>query len=228
MECMTETTIIPVQPVYSIDGRTITAEVLNEEPLIMKLENVLSDEECRKLIASAAPRLKRSRLANKEVSPIRTSSGMFFDEKENSFIDEIEKRISSLMHVPVSHAEALQVLNYQPGQEYKAHYDFFGPDHPSSKNNRISTLVMYLNDVEEGGETTFPCLGISVKPAKGSAVYFEYFYNNLKLNELTLHCSEPVIRGEKWVATQWMRRQQIRERVSPIVYTRTGPWPSSA
>jgi prolyl 4-hydroxylase len=222
---ITEISIIPVQPVYSINGRIITAAVLNVAPLIMRLENVLSDEECRKLIASAAPRLKRSRLANKEVSPIRTSSGMFFDEKENPFIDETEKRISSLMHVPVSHAEGLQVLNYQPGQEYKAHYDFFGPDHPSSKNNRISTLVMYLNDVEEGGETTFPYLGISVKPAKGSAVYFEYFYNNPKLNELTLHSSEPVIRGEKWVATLWMRRQQIRERVSPIV---SSPWSSSA
>jgi prolyl 4-hydroxylase len=224
----TETSILPVQSVYSIDGRIITAAVLNEEPLIMKLENVLSDEECKALITSAAPRLKRSRLANKEVSPIRTSSGMFFDENESPFIDEMEKRISSLMHVPVSHAEGLQVLHYQPGQEFKEHVDFFGPNHPSSKNNRISTLVMYLNDVEEGGETTFPYLGISVKPAKGSAVYFEYFYSNPKLNELTLHCSEPVIRGEKWVATQWMRRQQIRERVSPTVHTWTSSWSSSA
>ncbi len=211
---ITEPSILPVQAVYSIDGHIITAAVLNEEPLIMKWENVLSDEECQALIASAAPRLERSRLANKEVSQIRTSSGMFFDENESPFIHEMEKRVSSFMHVPLSHAEGLQVLHYQPGQEFKEHYDYFGPNHPSSKNNRISTLIMYLNDVEEGGETTFPRLDISVKPVKGSAVYFEYFYNDPKLNELTLHCSKPVIRGEKWVATQWMRRQQIRERAS--------------
>lgn len=66
--------------------------------------------------------------------------------------------------------------------------------------------------MEEGGVTTFPNLGIVNVPKKGTAVYFEYFYNDQKLNELTLHSGEPVIHGEKWVATQWMRKKQIRER----------------
>ena len=70
-------------------------------------------------------------------------------------------------------------------------------------NNRISTLVMYLNDVEEGGETFFPKLNLSVHPRKGMAVYFEYFYQDQSLNELTLHGGAPVTKGEKWIATQW-------------------------
>ncbi|MER2049091.1 MAG: 2OG-Fe(II) oxygenase [Solibacillus sp.] len=209
----TEVSILPIQSVYSIDNRTITAEVLHEEPLIVKFLNVLSDEECQNLIDCASSRLERSKLAKKEISSIRTSSGMFFEENENPLISEIEKRISSLMHLPIEHAEGLQVLHYEPGQEFKAHFDFFGPNHPSSSNNRISTLVVYLNDVEEGGVTTFPNLGIVNVPKKGTAVYFEYFYNNQKLNELTLHSGEPVIQGEKWVATQWMRKKQIRERL---------------
>jgi len=177
----------------------------------MKFDHVLSDEECQVLIESAASRLEKSKLANKEVSQIRTSKGMFFDKNESLLITIIENRISSLMQVPIAHAEGLQVLHYEPGQEFKEHYDFFGPDTPSSQNNRISTLIIYLNDVEEGGETRLPNLGITVKPVMGSAVYFEYFYNNQALNELTLHSGEPVIRGEKWVATQWMRKQRIRE-----------------
>lgn len=205
-----ETSILPVQSVYPIDNLLITTEILHEYPLIVKFGNVLSDEECQALIDAAAPRMKRSKLANKEISPIRTSSGIFFEANESPLIIEIEKRTSSLMHVPLSHAEGLQVLHYAPSQEFKAHYDFFGHNHPSSQNNRISTLIMYLNDVEEGGETTFPNLEISVKPVKGSALYFEYFYNDPKLNELTLHCGLPVIRGEKWVANQWMRKQQFR------------------
>ncbi|WP_339262362.1 2OG-Fe(II) oxygenase [Solibacillus sp. FSL W7-1472] len=208
----TEVSILPIQSVYSIDNRTITAEVLHEEPLIVKFLNVLSDEECQNLIDCASSRLERSKLAKKEISSIRTSSGMFFEENENPLISEIEKRISSLMHLPIEHAEGLQVLHYEPGQEFKPHFDFFGPNHPSSSNNRISTLVVYLNDVEEGGVTTFPNLGIVNVPKKGTAVYFEYFYNDQKLNELTLHSGEPVIHGEKWVATQWMRKKQIRER----------------
>jgi prolyl 4-hydroxylase len=210
---LTEISILPIQSVYSIDNRTITAEVLQEEPLIVKFNNVLSDEECQALINSASSRLERSKLAKKEVSQIRTSSGMFFEENESPLIAEIEKRIASLMHLPMEHAEGLQVLHYEPGQEFKAHFDYFGPNHPSSSNNRISTLVIYLNDVEEGGATTFPNLGIVNTPSKGSAIYFEYFYNDQKTNELTLHSGEPVIRGEKWVATQWMRKKPIRERL---------------
>ena len=206
-----EVSILAIQSMYSVDNYVITAEVLNEEPLIVKFHNVLSDEECQTLIECASSRLKRSKLANKEFSQIRTSSGMFFDENEDPVITTIEKRVSTLMNVPIKHAEGLQVLHYEPGQEFKAHFDYFSEHHPSSKNNRISTLVMYLNEVEQGGETTFPNLGLTVMPTKGCAVYFEYFYNNERLNELTLHSSTPVIRGEKWVATQWMRKQRIRE-----------------
>lgn len=206
-----EVSILPIQSVYSIDNHMITATVLHEEPLIMKFDHVLSDEECQTFIETAVSRLKQSKLANKEVSLIRTSSGMFFEENESPLVTLIENRISSLMHVPVAHAEGLQILHYEPGQEFREHYDFFGLNSPSNHNNRISTLIIYLNDVEEGGETRLPKLGITVKPIRGSAVYFEYFYNNQALNELTLHSGEPVIRGEKWVATQWMRKQRIRE-----------------
>jgi prolyl 4-hydroxylase len=69
---------------------------------------------------------------------------------------------------------------------------------------------MYLNDVEEGGETYFPKLNFSVAPKKGMAVYFEYFYDNHHLNELTLHGGSPIIDGEKWAATQWMRRKRYK------------------
>ena len=209
----TEISILPVQSIYEVDNRIITSEVLCEEPLIVKFHNVLSDFECDALIECASSHLERSKLANKEMSLIRTSSGMFFEENENPIITNIENRISTLMHLPVEHAEGLQVLHYAPGQEFKAHFDYFGPNHPSSSNNRISTLVVYLNDVEEGGVTMFPNLGIKNTPVKGTAVYFEYFYTDEKTNELTLHTGEPVIRGEKWVATQWMRKKQIRERI---------------
>lgn len=209
---LVEVSILPVQPVYSIGNHIITAEVLHEEPLIIKFNGVLSDAECQALIGCASSRLERSKLATKEVNPIRTSSGMFFGENESPLITEIEKRISSLMHLPIAHAEGLQILHYEPGQEFKAHFDYFGQNHPSKNNNRISTLVIYLNDVEEGGATTFPNLGIVNTPTKGSAIYFEYFYNDQQINEQTLHSGEPVIRGEKWVATQWMRKKQIRER----------------
>jgi prolyl 4-hydroxylase len=206
-----EMSILPVQSFYSLDDGVFEGTVLYREPLIMRFERLLTDDECRQLIETAAPRLRESRLVNKVVSEVRTSRGMFFEEEESPFIRRIERRVSQLMNVPIEHAEGLQVLHYGPGQEYKAHHDFFAPGSPAARNNRISTLILCLNDVEEGGETVFSLLGIAVKPKRGSALYFEYFYRDPALNDLTLHSSVPVVRGEKWVATQWMRRQRIRE-----------------
>lgn len=180
-----------------------------EEPLIVILGNVLSDEECDELIRLSRDKMNRSKIGvTHEVNEIRTSSSMFFQENENDIITKIEKRISSIMNIPIEHGDGIQILKYTPGQEYKAHFDFFTSTSKPIKNNRISTIVMYLNDVEHGGETFFPKLNFSVSPQKGMAVYFEYFYNDKNVNELTLHGGAPVITGEKWVASQWMRRQK--------------------
>jgi len=182
-----------------------------EEPLIVILGNVLSNEECDELIRLSSDKLQRSKIGSThDVNELRTSSSMFFQESENEIVTRVEKRVSTIMNIPIEHGESMQILRYTPGQEYKAHYDYFSSTSQAAKNNRISTLIMYLNDVEQGGETFFPKLNLSVTPKKGMAVYFEYFYTDNDLNELTLHGGAPVIAGEKWVATQWMRKQKIR------------------
>ena len=191
------------------EDREIRILAKYEEPLVVVLGNVLSNEECDELIKHSREQLQRSKIGqDHEVNQIRTSSGVFCEE--NEMITRIEKRFSQIMNIPVENGDGLQVLLYTPGQEYQPHYDFFAEKSRASANNRISTLVMYLNDVEEGGETTFPMLNFSVVPSKGMAVYFEYFYNNHELNDFTLHAGTPVIKGEKWVATMWMRRQAFR------------------
>nr|WP_245976764.1 2OG-Fe(II) oxygenase [Oceanobacillus arenosus] len=195
---------------FQTEDREIHIVARLEEPLVAVLGNVLSDQECDELIQLSKDNMHRSKIGDsRQVNDIRTSSGMFFEE-EHDILTTIEKRVASIMNIPVEHAEGLQVLRYTPGQEYKAHYDYFSAASKASKNNRISTLVMYLNDVEEGGETFFPELDFSVTPKKGMAVYFEYFYDDQTLNERTLHGGAPVITGEKWIATQWMRRQRVR------------------
>ena len=79
----------------------------------------------------------------------------------------------------------------------------------SNRTGRVSTLVIYLNDVAEGGETVFPEAGIAVSPRKGSSVYFEYCNGAGQLPPLSLHAAAPVSVGEKWVATKWMRQRRF-------------------
>ena len=192
------------------EDREINIIARFEEPLVVVLGSVLDEEECEALIQLSKDRLQRSKIGGtKEVSDIRTSSGAFLTDIKNDILTRVEKRVSAIMGIPIEHGEGLHILNYKPGQEYKEHFDYFASTSVASSNNRISTLVLYLNDVEEGGTTYFPKLGLSVCPQKGMAVYFEYFYNDPMLNELTLHGGAPVVKGEKWIATQWMRRQKI-------------------
>lgn len=181
-----------------------------EEPLIVVLDSMLSDEECDELIRLSTDKMHRSKIGtSRSENEIRTSSSMFIEDSNNLIIARIEKRIEAVMNIPIEHGEGLQILRYAPGQEYRAHHDFFSSTSKVT-NNRISTLIMYLNNVEQGGETFFPHLNFSVTPKKGMAVYFEYFYNDPLLNDLTLHGGAPVEVGEKWVATQWMRKQRVR------------------
>ncbi len=203
--------------IFNHNGNTIKTEdrEINiiarlEEPLVVILGSVLDEEECDTLIQLAKDNLRRSKIGEtKEVSDIRTSSGAFLTDIKNDILERVERRVSTIMGIPMEHGEGLHVLNYKPGQEYKEHFDYFAPTSKAASNNRIATLVLYLNDVEEGGSTFFPKLNFSMYPQKGMAVYFEYFYNDQLLNELTLHGGAPVVKGEKWIATQWMRKQKI-------------------
>jgi prolyl 4-hydroxylase len=67
---------------------------------------------------------------------------------------------------------------------------------------------MYLNDVEAGGSTVFPEVGVDVLPRRGNAVYFAYCSENGALDPRTLHGGSPVGAGEKWIATKWFRERQ--------------------
>ncbi|MEZ5661867.1 MAG: 2OG-Fe(II) oxygenase, partial [Burkholderiaceae bacterium] len=70
---------------------------------------------------------------------------------------------------------------------------------------RIATLVLYLNTVEEGGETAFPKINVAVRARQGAAAYFEYHNAQGQLDPRCLHAGVPVRRGEKWIATKWLR-----------------------
>jgi len=187
-------------------------------PRVIVFGGLLSDAECDQMIALARPRMARSetvdnRTGGSEVNSARTSRGMFFERGETGVIDRIERRIAALLSWPVENGEGLQVLHYMPGAEYKPHFDYFDPVHPGSVpilkrgGQRVGTLVMYLNTPAKGGGTTFPDVGLEVAPIKGNAVFFSY--DRAHVDTKSLHGGAPVLEGEKWVATKWMREREF-------------------
>lgn len=199
------------------NDKIVDVSVRLEKPVVAVLDNFLSSDECDYLVEISKEKLKRSTIIDvvtgeQKVINDRTSKGTYFRLNENEFIQKIDKRISEVMNWPIENGEGIQILNYKIDDQYKAHFDYFPEQQVDLERGgqRVSTLVMYLNDVEQGGETSFPEIGLSVAPKKGSAVYFEYFNSKGQLDTLTLHSGDPVKKGEKWIATKWMRQSQYK------------------
>jgi prolyl 4-hydroxylase len=189
-----------------------------EQPRVVVFGDLLSAEECDALIALAEPRMARSRTVavktgGEEVNVDRTSDGMFFQRGETPLIERIEARIAALLRWPVENGEGLQILRYGPGAEYKPHYDYFDPAEPGTPSilrrggQRVGTLVMYLGEPEAGGGTVFPDVHLEVAPKRGNAVFFSY--ERPHKNTQTLHGGSPVLAGEKWIATKWLREREF-------------------
>lgn len=198
--------------------REILVHSRSDDPVFATLGNVADAEECRAVIALARPRLAPSTLVDPVsgrdvVSEKRSSWGMFFRLGENELIARLDRRLSALMNLPPEHGEGLQVLHYPAGAGSDPHHDYLAPGNAANRESiarsgqRVSTLVCYLNDVPEGGQTVFPQLGFAVSPLLGNACYFEYGDDGGRVDARSLHASLPVARGEKWVMTKWMRNR---------------------
>ena len=207
-------------PLY-LDGGDRQVAVLGSLalPRVVILGGLLSDQECDALIAAARPRLSRSltvatQTGGSEVNPDRTSQGMFFQRGESELVARIEARIARLIRWPVENGEGIQVLHYLPGTEYKPHYDYFDPKEPGTSTivkrggQRVGTVVMYLSEPEKGGGTSFPDVFFEVAPKRGNAVFFSY--ERPHPSTKTLHGGSPVIEGEKWIATKWLREREFK------------------
>ncbi|HXD41146.1 MAG TPA: 2OG-Fe(II) oxygenase [Ramlibacter sp.] len=185
-------------------------------PRVVVFGGLLSDEECQGLIELAKPRLARSltvetKTGGEEINVDRTSSGMFFQRGENELVRRIEARIARLLNWPEENGEGLQVLHYRPGTEYKPHYDYFDPKEPGTPTilkrggQRVGTLLMYLAEPDKGGGTTFPDVHLEIAPKRGNGVFFSY--ERPHPSTRTLHGGAPVLEGEKWIATKWLRER---------------------
>ncbi|KAG8501566.1 hypothetical protein CXB51_003866 [Gossypium anomalum] len=201
---------------------------LSWRPRAFIYKGFLSSDECDHLITLAKDKLEKSMVADNESgksveSEVRTSSGMFLQKAQDEVVADIEARIAAWTFLPVENGESIQILHYEHGQKYEPHFDYFHDKaNQQLGGHRIATVLMYLSDVESGGETVFPnaegrlsqvqdeswsaCAknGFAVKPRKGDALLFFSLHPDATTDTASLHGSCPVIKGEKWSATKWI------------------------
>jgi prolyl 4-hydroxylase len=194
---------------------------LEADPLVQKVpvegaemfaaDDFLSASECQQMAAMVDRLAQPSRVFDPETQrKYRTSYSSDVDTAD-PLVRAIDQRISDLLGIEPSWGESVQGQRYTQGQEFHAHHDWFhaGSDYWAEEQarggQRSWTAMAYLNDVEEGGETAFPHLGISIAPQAGMLLMWNNALPNGLPNEHTLHAALPVIRGRKFIITKWFR-----------------------
>jgi prolyl 4-hydroxylase len=195
----------------------------HETPYVLTLDNFLTDEECDFFIKEGY------RLGFKESSKVadmgdeymttgedkfdsgRTSRNTFCasDCYESEINMAVMNRMEALTGIPKENSEDLQLLKYEVDERYEEHHDSIWSWAELFCGHRIFTIFLYLNDVEEGGETRLNALNIDVKPKKGMALIWPSVRDDdlTALEDWGWHEAQPVKKGQKFGANAWFRSE---------------------
>lgn len=200
-EHMTNTT-------YDVSGYSIETDNYTK-PIV--IPNFLSKEECDKIIMHSTDKLVESEVVSGKDLEIRKSQQCWI-KKNDELIKPIIDKIVKMFNKEFDNAEDLQVVRYQPGQYYKYHHDSCCDVNDNCKEfvqrggQRVLTVLIYLNDGFEDGETHFKNLNLKLKPNKGDVIaFYPLADNSNKCHPHAEHAGLPVTKGEKWIANLWFR-----------------------
>jgi prolyl 4-hydroxylase len=193
-----------------------TAEKLNYPfTQIYVQKNFLSQEECDEAIDYMDTELHPSAVSNEEdrvmISPYRTSMTCNFSPHLTQLGADLTINIGNYMNLDPFLGESIQGQKYEEGEFYKSHWDYYHPLSAEYKTycewmgQRTWTFMIYLNDVEEGGETYFKFLDLKIKPEPGLAIFWNNLYSFGWPNFKTMHEALPPTKGKKYILTKWYR-----------------------
>ena len=201
---------------------------LCNDPYIYTIDNFLTEKECKFMIKVSKDNLKLAGVSTMNNDKVlepgkykgRTNSSFWMMHDAYPETLKIAKIIAEKIGCNYKHFESFQVIHYNENEEYKYHYDAFNRENEekykkfcSQRGNRLRTVLVYLNDVEEGGGTGFDKLDeydgeIIIEPKMGKMVVFNNVNDDGSLNRKSRHAGLPVIKGEKWAFNLWLRERE--------------------
>lgn len=179
---------------------------LSRDPDVRHFTRLFNPAECSCLMQASGNAFEPSMVydSNRRLvrDQIRTSDGATIHWLiEDPAIVALNRRIAAISGSAYENGEALALLRYSPGQEYRPHFDFV----TGASNRRLQTALVYLNDDYDGGETRFVRTGLTVKGGAGDVILFRNEGMDGGPNPLSEHAGLPVTRGVKYLATRWIR-----------------------
>lgn len=192
-------------------------EALTSDGAVLRFPGLLTPAECEHVARSAVDLFEPavvvdSRTGREIRHPHRTSDGAVLGPTRESLpVRAINRRIAAVSGTEIDQGESLTVLRYAPGPEFRPHFDAL----PRTGNQRVKTVLIYLNQGFEGGETTFPRRGLVVLPTGGDAILFTNTLPDGRPDPRALHAGAPVTAGVKWLATRWIRARPFSVWTGP-------------
>ncbi|HET9428706.1 MAG TPA: 2OG-Fe(II) oxygenase, partial [Allosphingosinicella sp.] len=182
---------------------------LSDSPRVTMVPRLFSAAECDYLLKLAEPGYLPSTVYDAQRrlvrDPIRTSDASTIHwQIEDPAVHALNRRLAAVSGTLAEQGEALQILRYRPGQQYRSHFDFV----QRSDNQRFQTALVYLNHDYEGGETCFVKTDLKVKGRKGDALLFVNSLPDGNVDPMSQHAGLPVQRGTKLLASRWIREHR--------------------
>eukprot|EP01038_Epipyxis_sp_PR26KG_P006717 gene6717-9210_t len=219
----------------NIDGKSLTVDSLldSTHAKIWKVDNFITEEECGVLMEYGNPRLQRATVASEDgtsvVSENRKAQQASYPVHSKGPSDPLWSLYNRAMSLVNLHAgynlkpegqEDFVIIQYNPEDQYTPHCDGSCDNSKHVKTGRVATTVLYCKVAEKGGATTFTKSDIFVKPTVGMATFFSYKGPDGRMDDgYTEHSGCPVIEGEKWITTIWMRdgvdKQNVWSKYDP-------------
>ncbi|WP_082604331.1 2OG-Fe(II) oxygenase [Acidovorax sp. Root217] len=192
----------------------------SDRAAIYSIDNFLSVGECSRLCRIAFAHLSPSATTSGETGiQYRRSKTAHLGLIDSVLVADVDRRVSELLGLSGSPSEPLQAHVYQPGDEFKPHTDYFKSIELKrfrlTPGQRVLTVLIYVQEPDEGGETVFTEIGLSIRPRQGSVLIWSNLALDGELNPYTRHASAPVIRGQKVVLTKW-----FNQREEPLVVSK--------
>jgi hypothetical protein len=189
---------------------------------VLRVPELMPREACEWLIRRAGGRLERARVYDAinrrdAVVEMRSNTAANFDLASIDVVQFLlQARMSAACGVPLVMFEPPNILHYDVGEQITAHYDFIDPALPAyeqllrEQGQRTITFLLYLNEDYEGGETTFPELGLIHKGTRGEGLYFINSHEDGRPDTSMVHTGSPPLAGEKWIVSQFIRNIRLR------------------
>ncbi len=196
---------------------TVPVAISASDSQVDVCDTFLSAAECYYLIDLVAEFMMPSYTIDPEtgkrvLNPVRTSDGWSVHPNQEDFLVKwMKSRIAQSCGLEESSFEPLSILRYRSGQQYYPHYDFINPVSEAdrieiaSRGQRVQTVIVYLNEPEDGGATSFPKLDILLEARQGRLIRFSNVMPDGSVDRNSQHAGCPVNAGEKWIVALWSR-----------------------